>query len=68
MKKNNAQHKMFAIISAIAVFLILSALAGCDADSVGQSNEDMTLDLSDPQIGIVWVWRPHGHSLLHSSE
>ncbi len=50
MKKNNAQHKMFAIISAIAGFLILSALAGCDADSVGQSNEDMILDLSDPDV------------------
>ncbi len=50
MKNNNAKHKIFAIIFAITIFLILSALAGCDADSVGQSNEDMTLDLTDPDV------------------
>ena len=50
MKKNNAQQGVFVFLSAIAVVFVPYALAGCDADSVGLSNEDMTLDLSDPDV------------------
>ena len=48
MKKSHAHQKAFAFIFTIAAFFVLCALAGCDADSV--SNEELSLDLSDPDV------------------
>ena len=41
---------MFAFASAITIVFVICALGGCDADSVGQSNEEIDLDLSNPDV------------------